>query len=134
MTARGRKTEDGLIRLTEEEARERAELTPDDEAALDAMTDEDIARQIAENPDAAPDPTDPEVAKHFRPVPDPDVRLIRATLDMTEARFAHALNVPVATIRDWEKGRRQPSGPALTLLRLFERDPATMARLLREKT
>ena len=134
MTARGRKTEDGLIRLTEEEAREWAELTPDEEAALDAMTDEDIARQIAENPDAAPDLTDPEVAKHFRPVPDPDVRLIRAKLDMTQVRFAHALDVPVATIRDWEQGRRQPSGPALTLLRLLERDPATMARLLREKT
>jgi len=134
MTARGRKTEDGLIRLTEEEAREWAKLTPDEEAALDAMTDEDIARQIAENPDAAPDLTDPEVAKHFRPVPDPDVRLIRAQLDMTQVQFAHALDVPVATIRDWEQGRRRPSGPALTLLRLLERDPATMTRLLSEKT
>lgn len=100
MTVRGRKTEDGLIRLTEEEAQEWAKLTPDEEAALDAMTDEDIARQIAENPDAAPDLTDPEVAKHFRPVPDPDVRLIRAQLDMTQVQLAHALDVPVATIRD----------------------------------
>ena len=133
MTACGRKTEDGLIRLTEEEAREWAKLTPDEEAALDAMTDEDIARQIAENPDAAPDLTDPEVAKHFRPVPDPDVRLIRAQLDMTQVQFAHALDVPVATIRDWEQGRRGPSGPALTLLRLLERDPVTMAQLLRER-
>ena len=133
MTARGRKTEEGLIRLTEEEAHEWAKLTPDEEAALDAMTDEDIARQIAENPDAAPDLTDPEVAKHFRPVPDPDVHLIRAKLDLTQVAFARALDVPVATIRDWEQGRRRPSGPALTLLRLLERDPVTMAQLLRER-
>jgi len=134
MTARHRKTEDGFIRLTAEEAREWGKLTPEQEAALDAMTDEDIARQIAEDPDVAPDLTDPEVAKHFRPVPDPDVRLIRAKLDMTQVQFAGTLDVPVGTIRDWEKGRRQPSGPALTLLRLLERDPATMARLLSEKT
>jgi DNA-binding transcriptional regulator YiaG len=42
--------------------------------------------------------------------------------------------VPVASIRAWEQGRRHPSGPALTLLHLLERDPATMTRLLREKT
>lgn len=33
-------------------------MTPERLAALDAMTDEDIARQIAENPDAAPELTD----------------------------------------------------------------------------
>jgi len=32
--------------------------TPENLARLDAMTDEDIARQIAENPDAAPELTD----------------------------------------------------------------------------
>lgn len=32
--------------------------TPDRLAALDAMTDEDVARQILENPDAAPELTD----------------------------------------------------------------------------
>lgn len=33
-------------------------VTPERLAALDAMTDEDVARQIAENPDAAPELTD----------------------------------------------------------------------------
>jgi hypothetical protein len=33
-------------------------MTPERLAALDAMTDEDIARQIDENPDAAPELTD----------------------------------------------------------------------------
>ena len=33
-------------------------MTPERLAALDAMTDEDIAAQIADNPDAAPELTD----------------------------------------------------------------------------
>ena len=33
-------------------------MTPERLAALDAMTDEDFARQVAENPDAAPELTD----------------------------------------------------------------------------
>lgn len=32
--------------------------TPENLARLDAMTDDDIARQISENPDAAPELTD----------------------------------------------------------------------------
>lgn len=36
----------------------RAWMTPERLAALDAMTDEDIAAQITSNPDAAPELTD----------------------------------------------------------------------------
>ncbi len=36
----------------------RAWMTPERLAAFDAMTDEDIAAQIASNPDAAPELTD----------------------------------------------------------------------------
>jgi DNA-binding transcriptional regulator YiaG len=44
---------------------------------VDAMTDEDIARQIASNPDAAPDMA-----------PKVDVRAIRRAAGMTQAEFA----------------------------------------------
>src|SRR5271165_6484873 len=47
--------------------------------ALDAMTDSDIARQIASNRDAAPDMA-PEI----------DVRAIRRSAGMTQAEFAAA--------------------------------------------
>jgi len=46
---------------------------------VDAMTDEHIARQIASNPDAAPDMA-PEI----------DVRAIRRAAGMTQAQFATA--------------------------------------------
>ena len=116
-----------------EEALKAAKLTPEQQAYQDSLTEEDVDHAIAGDPDV-PDFGDPELAEHLRPIPDPDVRLIRAELDMTQVQFARALDVPVATIRDWEQGRRRPSGPALTLLRLLERDPATMARLSNEKT
>jgi putative transcriptional regulator len=121
-----------IVRMTMEEALEAAKLTPEQQAYQDSLSEDDINRAIAEDPDA-PDFSDPELAQHLRPIPDPDVRLIRAKLDLTQVAFARALDVPVATIRDWEQGRRHPSGPALTLLRLLERDPDTMARLLRER-
>jgi hypothetical protein len=54
------KKSENTVRITLEEARARATAwaTPENLAKLDAMTDEDIARQIAENPDAAPELTD----------------------------------------------------------------------------
>ena len=48
------------VRVSLEEARAaaRAWATPENLAKLDAITDEDIARQIAEDADAAPELTD----------------------------------------------------------------------------
>jgi putative transcriptional regulator len=132
MTVRHRKTEDGFIRLTAAEAQEGAKLTPEQEARLDAMTDADIARQIAEDPDVAPDLTDPDVAKHFRPVPDPDVRIIRECLDLDRHAFAAAFGFAVDALEAWEQGRSRPSGANLILLRMLEADPEGMRRI-REK-
>ena len=45
-----------IVRVTPKRLAEAvAWMTPERLAALDAMTDEDIAKQIAENPDAAPE-------------------------------------------------------------------------------
>lgn len=51
---------ENITRATRDEALEIARqwATPENLAKLDAMTDEDIARQIADNPDAAPELTD----------------------------------------------------------------------------
>lgn len=48
-----------IVKVTPEMLAEALDwMTPERLAALDAMTDEDIARQIDENPDAAPELTD----------------------------------------------------------------------------
>jgi putative transcriptional regulator len=45
-----------IVKVTPERLAEaKAWMTPERLAALDAMTGEDIAKQIAENPDAAPE-------------------------------------------------------------------------------
>ncbi|HEY0022753.1 MAG TPA: NadS family protein [Longimicrobium sp.] len=58
---------------------------------------------------------------HFFGEPDP--REIRARLGMTQDRFAEALGISVKTLRNWEQGRRDPSGPAMRLLRIAEKHP-----------
>jgi hypothetical protein len=54
------KKSENTVRITIEEARAMAKewATPENLAWFDALTDEDIAAQIASNPDAAPELTD----------------------------------------------------------------------------
>jgi putative transcriptional regulator len=56
-------------------------------------------------------------------VGEPDPREIRAKLQMTQEEFAAALCISVKTLRNWEQGRRDPSGPAMRLLQLAEKNP-----------
>jgi putative transcriptional regulator len=51
-------------------------------------------------------------------VDEPDPRATRNKLGMTQEEFADALGISVKTLRNWEQGRRVPSGPALRLLQL----------------
>ena len=63
----------------------------------------------------------------FRPT---DVRAVRAKLRASQAEFALMIGVSVATLRNWEQGRRKPDGPALALLRVAARNPGAVARAL----
>lgn len=56
-------------------------------------------------------------------VGEPDPREMRAKLGMTQEEFASALGISVKTLRNWEQGRRDPSGPAMRLLQLAEKNP-----------
>ncbi len=94
-------------------------LATTDWTKLDTMTDDDIARQIASNPDAAPDMA-----------PETDVRAIRRTAGMTQVEFAAAYEFSVRTVQEWERGAKQPSGPARTLLRAIKSDPEGLRRAL----
>ena len=94
-------------------------LAATDWSKVDAMTDDAIARQIASNPDAAPDMA-PEV----------DVRAIRRAAGMTQAQFAAAYEFSVRTVQEWERGAKRPSGPARTLLRAIKGDPEGLRKAL----
>jgi len=55
--------------------------------------------------------------------PDPEVKSIRDSMGMSQDRFAALLGVSKRTVENWEQGRRQPTGPARSLLRLVADDP-----------
>jgi putative transcriptional regulator len=65
----------------------------------------------------------------FRPA---DIRAIRERLKTTQDEFAMLIGVSVATLRNWEQGRRNPDGPALALLRVAARNPKAVASALHE--
>jgi putative transcriptional regulator len=94
-----------------------------DWSAIDAQTDEDIARNVASDPDAAPILTEGETAAAI-------ARTVRKRLGLSQGEFAARFHVPVGTLRDWEQGRRQPDGPALAYLRVIAREPEMVARAL----
>ncbi|MBJ7222695.1 MULTISPECIES: NadS family protein [unclassified Brenneria] len=51
------------------------------------------------------------------------VKAIRHTTGLSQTKFAKLIDVNVATLQNWEQGRRDPTGPAKALLRAIERDP-----------
>ena len=56
-------------------------------------------------------------------VPDIDVERVRRGLGLSQVDFAAAFGVSVATVRNWEQGRRRPHGPAWVLLVVIEKAP-----------
>ena len=59
-----------------------------------------------------------------------DVREIREKLHKSQSEFAQMIGVSVATLQNWEQGRRQPEGPARALLVVASKAPQTVARAL----
>ena len=45
------------------------------------------------------------------------VKEIRKATGLTQAKFAAMIDVQLGTLRNWEQGRREPTGPAKALLR-----------------
>lgn len=51
------------------------------------------------------------------------IKEIRKATGMTQAKFAALIDVQLGTLRNWEQGRRQPTGPAKALLKAIHNDP-----------
>jgi putative transcriptional regulator len=58
------------------------------------------------------------------------VKEIRAMTGLSQPRFAQLLHVDVGTLRNWEQGRREPTGPAKALLRAIKSDPRAVLKAL----
>ena len=82
------------VKVTPEMIRQAIDET--DWAAQDALSDQDIARQIDSNPDAAVVLSNAETAASI-------VRTVRKRLGISQAVFAARYHIPIGTLRDWEQ-------------------------------
>lgn len=64
---------------------------------------------------------------HFNPA---DIKEIRLRLKKSQAEFALMIGVSVATLQNWEQGRRVPEGPARALLKIAAEKPEAVMEAL----
>lgn len=87
-------------------------------ALVDATHDREIERQI-ENDEAA---AALDAAKF--------ARRVRRRLGFSQTEFASRIDVSLETIRNWEQGKRCPTGAAKALLKILDKAPeAALAAL-----
>ena len=89
-----------------------------DMARVDATTEADINRQVAHDEAQALQDT----AKF--------ARRVRKRLGLSQAELSERIGVSLDTIRNWEQGKRSPTGAAKALLKVLDRAPeAALAAL-----
>ncbi|MCY4307238.1 MAG: helix-turn-helix domain-containing protein [Rhodobacteraceae bacterium] len=89
-----------------------------DYAKVDATTEEDIDRHIAE--DRAEDLQ--EMARY--------IRKLRGRMNLSRREFAHRLRISPDTVRQWEEGKRFPNRASCSLLRVLDKEPDALLRVL----
>ena len=87
-------------------------------AVLDGTTETDLALQQQQD--------DAEAMRDMAQY----ARRVRKRLGLTQVEFARRIDVPHETIRNWEQGKRRPTGAARTLLRVLDKAPETALRVL----
>jgi len=64
---------------------------------------------------------------HFSPA---DIKEIRLRLKKPQAEFALMIGGSLATLQNWEQGRRFPEGPARALLKIAAEKPEAVIEAL----
>lgn len=110
-----------------------------DEARLKASLDQSnwteaqIDSMAAEDADSWTDADVATAIKVFPPPTPEQVRALRSRLGLSQAQFALRFGFTIDTVQQYEQGRRTPSGPASTLLRVIEADPEAVMRALQRR-
>lgn len=90
-----------------------------DNPKVDGTSEQDIERQIQSDfAEAALD-----AGKY--------IQRIRKRLGLTQSEFSVCIDVPIETIRNWEQGKRSPTGAAKALLKILDRSPEAALAALR---
>lgn len=93
---------------------------------FDAMSEAERHAAAVSDPDCPP-ASAAELARARRA---PNVRAIRAGLNLTQEEFARRFGLPLGTVRDWEQGAHRPDKAAQILLRVIAREPEAIERAL----
>ena len=89
-----------------------------DERRLDETTEQDIARQqMSDDAESMQD------AARF-------ARRVRKRLGLTQSEFSRRIDVSLDTIRNWEQGKRRPTGAAKALLKVLDKAPEVALKAL----
>ena len=90
-----------------------------DAKRVDATTEADIAAHKAEDDAAAKQ----DAALY--------VRRVRRRLGFSQSEFAERIHVSLDTLRNWEQGKRCPTGAAKALLKVLDKAPEAALMALR---
>jgi putative transcriptional regulator len=106
-------------------------LRPATSEELEALTEEEIAAAVADDPDAAPTLKEGELKAFLAREAARDrygVARLRRRLGMAQVVFANRYCIPLNTLRNWEQGVCEPDRAAKVLLATIATDPALVAR------
>ena len=100
-----------IIRMTIDPSKPTLAQGRIDPERVDATTEQDIAaQQTQDEAEAMQD------AARF-------ARRVRLRLGLSQAEFSRRIDVPIDTIRNWEQGKRCPTGAAKALLKVLDKAP-----------
>jgi len=96
--------------------------------AFDALTNDQV-RASAEN-----DPDNPPLTKEFlsRMRRVPNARVVREGTGLSQSQFAAKYGLPLASLKDWEQGRRQPTSGVQTLMCVIQHEPDAVDRAMKK--
>jgi putative transcriptional regulator len=116
------------VRMSFAEARAKARKEKVDWERIDATTEEDIARQIAEDPDVAPDMSEALERGEFEMVWAIDLEHVRSKAGLDQTAFARTFGLPLEDLIAWETSGRVPNRTIWMYLKLIEREPQVAGR------
>jgi putative transcriptional regulator len=90
------------------------------------MVDDFAVQDAEDNPDWTTVPTSPVDASG-------KLRFARVFLEMSQSEFAALLDIPLATLQNWEQRRTEPDSIARTLIDLIFDDPEGMRTRLNKR-
>ena len=94
---------------------------------MSKFADDDLIESLTE---AVAHARGEKTSVHVYAVAVPDVRAIRRKLHMSQEEFTTTYRIPLATLKNWEQGRRHPDAPAAAYLQAIARRPKEIGEAL----